>query len=162
MAKFAGYGFNKSHSAPYALISYQTAYMKANFPHEFMAATMTYDMNNTDKLDFYRQDLKASGINLLLPDINKSEECFTVEIDPATGEKAVRYALSAIRNVGESSMKEMVDERKKNGPYKDLNDFLSRVTSKMLNKRQMESLISAGALIVCIKTGLSSLTALSP
>lgn len=145
MAKFAGYGFNKSHSAPYALISYQTAYMKANFPHEFMAATMTYDMNNTDKLDFYRQDLKASNINLLLPDINKSEECFTVEVDPTTGEKAVRYALSAIRNVGESSMKEMVDERKKNGLYKDLNDFLSRVTSKMLNKRQMESLISAGA-----------------
>lgn len=145
MAKFAGYGFNKSHSAPYALISYQTAYMKANFPHEFMAATMTYDMNNTDKLDFYRQDLKALGISLLLPDINKSEECFTVEIDPKTGEKSVRYALSAIRNVGESSMKEMVDERKKNGPYKDLNDFLSRVTSKMLNKRQMESLISAGA-----------------
>ncbi len=145
MAKFAGYGFNKSHSAPYALISYQTAYMKANFPHEFMAATMTYDMNNTDKLDFYRQDLKASSINLLLPDIKKSEECFTVEVDPLTGEKALRYALSAIRNVGESSMKDMVDERKKNGSYKDLNDFLSRVTSKMLNKRQMESLISAGA-----------------
>jgi DNA polymerase-3 subunit alpha len=145
MAKFAGYGFNKSHSAPYALISYQTAYMKANFPHEFMAATMTYDMNNTDKLDFYRQDLKALGITLLLPDINKSEECFTVEIDLITGEKAVRYALSAIRNVGEQSMKDMVDERKKNGSYKDLNDFLSRVTSKILNKRQMESLISAGA-----------------
>jgi DNA polymerase-3 subunit alpha len=145
MAKFAGYGFNKSHSAPYALISYQTAYMKANFTHEFMAATMTYDMNNTDKLDFYRQDLKSLGISLLLPDINKSEECFTVEINPLTGEKAVRYALSAIRNVGENSMKEMVDERKKNGAYKDLNNFLSRVTSKMLNKRQMESLISAGA-----------------
>jgi DNA polymerase-3 subunit alpha len=144
VAKFAGYGFNKSHSAPYGLIAYQTAYMKANFPEEFMAATMTYDLHNTDKLAFYREELASMGIPLLPPDINCSKPQFSVEIDSETGKKAIRYALAALKNVGVAAMEEVSAETAK-APFKDLDDFLSRLSSKVLNKRQMESLISAGA-----------------
>jgi DNA polymerase-3 subunit alpha len=146
MAKFAGYGFNKSHSAPYALISYQTAYMKANFPHEFMAATMTYDMHNTDKLSVYYQELKDMGIQLLPPDINRSLARFSVEIDPETHEKSIRYALGALKNVGIHAMEMVTQERHKNGKFKTIDDFLSRLNTKILNKRQLEHLIAAGAL----------------
>jgi DNA polymerase-3 subunit alpha len=143
IAKFAGYGFNKSHSAPYGLIAYQTAYMKANYPHEFMAATMTYDIHNTDKLAFYRQELMNMGIDLLPPDVNHSMGIFSVE--EINGVKSVRYALGAIKNVGEAAMNEVVQERQKNGNYKDIFDFVSRNSSKVLNKRQMENLIMSGA-----------------
>lgn len=143
IAKFAGYGFNKSHSAPYGLIAYQTAYMKANYPHEFMAATMTYDLHNTDKLAFYKQELVNMEIDLLPPDINHSMDIFSV--DPQDKRKAVRYALGAIKNVGEAAMQDVVAERKENGPYKDIFDFVARNGSKVLNKRQMENLIKAGA-----------------
>ncbi len=146
IAKFASYGFPKAHAAPYGLVTYQTAYMKANFPHEFMAATMTYDKHNTDKLAVYRQDLATMGITLLPPDVNKSQENFSVEIDETTGQKYIRYALAAVKNVGEASMAALVVERQKNGPFKSLEDFLRRLTTKVLNKRQLESLISAGAL----------------
>ncbi|MDC0348838.1 DNA polymerase III subunit alpha [Alphaproteobacteria bacterium] len=146
MAKFAGYGFNKSHSAPYALISYQTAYMKANFPHEFMAATMTYDMNNTDKLGMYCQELKKINIKLLPPDINKSSEIFSVETDPETQEKSVRYALGALKNVGTQAMELLTEERSKKGPFKNIQDFLYRLNTKVLNKRQLENLILSGSL----------------
>lgn len=145
MAKFAGYGFNKSHSAPYALVSYQTAYMKANFPHEFMAATMTYDMHNTDKLAVCYQELKDMGIKLLPPDINRSQATFSVETDPVTQQKAVRYALGAIKNVGTQAMEMVVEERDRKGSFKNLDDFLSRFNTKVLNKRQLEHLIAAGA-----------------
>lgn len=144
VAKFAGYGFNKSHSAPYGLIAYQTAYMKANFPEEFMAATMTYDLQNTDKLAFYREELLTMGIPLLPPDINRSKPYFSVEIIPDTGKKAIRYALAAIKNVGVHAMEEVASKTAK-APFKDLGDFLSSLSSKVLNKRQMESLIAAGA-----------------
>jgi len=144
VAKFAGYGFNKSHSAPYGLIAYQTAYMKANFPEEFMAATMTYDLHNTDKLALYRQELGAMGIRLLPPDINKSKALFSVELDEKTGKKAIRYALAAIKNVGEQVMEEVVKEVEK-APFATLEDFFSRVSAKAINKRQLESLICAGA-----------------
>lgn len=143
IAKFAGYGFNKSHSAPYGLIAYQTAYMKANYPHEFMAATMTYDIHNTDKLAFYKQEVINMGIDLLPPDVNYSMDIFSVE--DATNTKSIRYALGAIKNVGESAMHEVVQERQKNGPYKDIFNFVSRNGSKVLNKRQMENLVMAGA-----------------
>lgn len=145
MAKFAGYGFNKSHSAPYALVSYQTAYMKANFPHEFMAATMTYDMHNTDKLAVCYQELKDMGIKLLPPDINQSQAVFSVEIDPETQEKSVRYALGALKNVGTQAMELVADERKKRGPFKHISDFLNRFDTKVLNKRQLEHLIAGGS-----------------
>jgi DNA polymerase III subunit alpha len=146
MAKFAGYGFNKSHSAPYALVTYQTAYMKANYPAEFMAATMTYDMLNTDKLYDYCQELQRMGIPLLLPNINKSMSKFSVEEDSKTGKLAIRYGLAALKNVGVQAMEEIVAERQGQGPFKDLADLLSRVPGKALNKRQLESLISTGAL----------------
>lgn len=146
IAKFASYGFVKSHAASYGLVTYQTAYMKANFPYEFMAATMTYDMHNTDKLAIYKQELKMMGIDLLPPDINASGVCFTVEKNPATGKKAIRYALAAIKNVGESAMADLVAARDKGGSFTSLDNFLSRLNSRVLNKRQLENLISSGAL----------------
>ena len=139
MAKFASYGFNKSHAAAYAYIAYQTAYLKAHFPVEFMAATMTLDKTNTEKLDFFKNDLAQRGILLLPPDINLSGVNFTVE------NGAVRYALSAIRNVGEAAMQVVVEEREKNGPFKSIQDFLTRVDVSALNKRYVENLVRSGA-----------------
>ena len=140
MAKFAGYGFNKSHSAPYALLAYQTAYLKANHPLEFFAATMTYDMHNTDKINVYRQDLERSNIPLLPPDLNRSDVEYAVEGN------AVRYALAAIKNVGAQAMETVVLERRANGPYKTLGDLAGRLDPRAVNKRQLENLVSAGAL----------------
>jgi len=141
--KFAGYGFNKSHAAAYALVSYQTAYLKANHPVEFLAASMTYDMHNTDKLNVFRQDLDRLKIKLLPPDINKSGADFWVEQTPDG--PAVRYALAALKNVGAAAMEGLIAERKKNGPFKSLADFAKRVDGKAINKRQMENLVRAGA-----------------
>ncbi len=141
VAKFAGYGFNKAHAAAYGLIGYQTAYMKANYPHEFMAASMTYDRHNTDKLSLFRQDCEQIGVSVLPPDVNRSGVDFTVE----KGEKkAVRYALSALKNVGEQAMRELVEERLRGGLYKDMFDVFARINPKFMNSRQMEHLIMAG------------------
>ena len=147
--KFAGYGFNKSHAAAYALVAYQTAYMKANYPVEFLAASMTLDMGNTDKLNIFRQELDRLGIDLLQPDINSSFALFSVErgVDGAgevTG--AIRYALSAVKNVGSAAMEALAAEREENGPFKDLSDFINRLDTSHINKRQMENLVRAGAL----------------
>jgi len=142
--KFAGYGFNKSHAAVYALIAYQTAYLKANHPVEFLAASMTLDMGNTDKLNSFRQELDRIGIKLLPPDINKSMPDFAVE-DAPDGPAAIRYALAAIRNVGEKAMRELVAERAAKGPFRGLFDLGQRLDSKVLNKRMLESLAAAGA-----------------
>lgn len=139
MAKFAEYGFNKSHAAAYAYVAYQTAYLKAHYPVEFMAATMTLDKINTDKLAFFRNDLQKMKIAVLPPDINKSEVNFTVE------NGAVRYALSAIKNVGEGGMQVIVAERNKNGPFKSIEDFARRVDISALNKRYLENMAKAGA-----------------
>lgn len=144
MAKFAGYGFNKSHSAPYALITYQTAYLKANYPVEFMAATMTFDLNNTDKLSMYRQELQRMEMPLLGPDINSSYADFHVEA-MSNGRFGVRYALAALKNVGVASVESLVREREEHGPFKDVFDFVKRIDSKILNKRQFEHLVAAGA-----------------
>lgn len=141
--KFAGYGFNKSHAAAYALVAYQTAWLKANYPVEFIAATMTYDMHNTDKLNVYRQELDRLKIKLLPPDINKSGPDFWVE-PQADGSLAVRYALAALKNVGAAAMDALVAERQKGGPFKDLGDFARRMDAKAINKRQMENLVRAG------------------
>jgi len=145
MAKFAGYGFNKSHAAAYALVAYQTAYLKANHAVEFLAASMTLDMGNTDKLNVFRQELGRLGITLLPPDINRSDVAFAVEPDPKTGKPAIRYALAAVKGVGAQAMGELVAERKANGPFKDLFDFSRRLDAKSFNRRQFESLVKAGA-----------------
>jgi DNA polymerase-3 subunit alpha len=144
MAKFAGYGFNKSHSAPYALITYQTAYLKANYPLEFMAALMTLDMGNIEKLNLYRQELDKMGVPLRMPDINLSRTVFSVEADHL-GQLGLRYALAAIKNVGEAGMDSIVAVRERGGIFKDIWDFASRIDARLINKRQLENLIHAGA-----------------
>ncbi len=145
MAKFAGYGFNKSHAAAYALVAYQTAYLKANYPVEFLAALMSLDIGNTDKLNVFRQELGRLGIGLLPPDINRSEVGFAVERDAKTGEAAIRYALAAVKGVGSQAMEELVGERAASGRFKDLADFSRRLGAKSFNRRQFESLAKAGA-----------------
>ncbi len=145
MAKFSGYGFNKSHSAPYALVAYQTAYLKANHPVEFLAASMTLDLGNTDKLNQFRQEADRLGIKLLPPDINRSGVEFSVEPDPKTGKPAVRYALAAVKGVGAQAMGDLVGERDKGGKFKDLFDFSRRLDARSFNKRQFENLAKAGA-----------------
>ena len=153
VAKFAGYGFNKSHAAAYALVAYQTAYMKANYPVEFMAASMTLDMQNTDKLAGYKQELDRLHISLLPPDINVSEVEFAVERDSGGNEGddappkgAIRYALAAVKNVGSGAMAGLVAEREANGRFKDLTDLANRLDSHAVNKRQFENLVRGGAL----------------
>ncbi|HEY4161804.1 MAG TPA: DNA polymerase III subunit alpha [Dongiaceae bacterium] len=141
--KFAGYGFNKSHAAAYALVSYQTAWLKANHPVEFFAASMTYDMGNTDKLNVFRQELNRIGIKLLPPDVNRSEPTFAVEQQP-DGALAVRYAMAAIKNVGFGPVEAIAKARGAGGPFKSLEDFCERVDPKGLNKRQLENLVLAG------------------
>lgn len=151
---FASYGFNKSHAAAYALVAYHTAYMKANYPVEFMAAIMTLDLGNTDKLAGFKQELQRMEIPLLLPDINKSFGVFVVEgagenycleSDDPRQNLAVRYALGAIKGVGEKAMEAVIQERDTNGPFTDLFDFAERIDPKLLNKRQIERLAAAGA-----------------
>jgi DNA polymerase-3 subunit alpha len=142
--KFAGYGFNKSHAAAYALVAYQTAYLKANYPVEFMAASMTLDLGNTDKLNIFRQELVRLKVKLLPPDINRSNPVFRVEVLP-DGERAIRYALAAVKGVGMQAMEAIVQERNANGPFRDLFDFARRLDAKVINKRQLENLACAGA-----------------
>jgi DNA polymerase-3 subunit alpha len=143
--KFAGYGFNKCHSAPYALLAYQTAWLKANYPVEFLAASMTLDLGNTDKLNLFRQELNRLGIRLLPPDINRSYPAFAVEHDRGTGKPAIRYALAAIKGVGAQAVAELVAERDRQGPFRDLADFARRLDARSFNRRQFENLAKAGA-----------------
>jgi DNA polymerase-3 subunit alpha len=141
--KFAGYGFNKSHAAAYALVAYQTAWLKANYPVEFLAASMSLDAGNTDKLNMFRRELDRLSIPLLPPDINRSGVEFVVE---QTQEGlGVRYALAAVKNVGTHAMESVVAEREANGPYKDLADLARRLDPKLVNKRQLENLVRSGA-----------------
>lgn len=141
--KFAGYGFNKSHAAAYALVAYQTAYMKAHYPVAFYAASMSFEMGATDKLNVFRQELARVGIPLLPPSVNFSHDDFAVE-DTSAGE-GIRYALAAIKGVGREAMKALVAERMEKGPFKDVFDMSGRLDNKVINKRQLESLIAAGA-----------------
>lgn len=153
--KFAGYGFNKSHAAGYALIAYQTAYLKANYPVEFFAASMAYDITNTDKLAVFADDMKRSGVKLLPPNINKSDADFSVEkIGDANSNTgyAVRYALAALKGVGEKAMDVLVAERMANGPYLKLGDLATRLDPRQINKRSIESLVGGGALDDLVKT----------
>jgi DNA polymerase-3 subunit alpha len=139
VAKFAGYGFNKSHAAAYAVIAYQTAWLKANAPVEFFAASMSLDISNTDKLAIFSQDAKRFKVPVRAPDINRSCADFEVE----NGE--VLYALGAIRNVGQQAMEHVADVRRAGGPFTDLFDFLERIDPRQVNKRALENLARAGA-----------------
>ncbi|MSP68055.1 MAG: DNA polymerase III subunit alpha [Alphaproteobacteria bacterium] len=142
--KFAGYGFNKSHAAAYALIAFQTAYLKANFPVEFLAASMSLDQHNTDKLSVFRIELQRLGIRLMPPDINRSGVDFAVEQVPG-GTLAIRYALAAVRNVGAQAMAAVVAERATAGPFRSVADLIRRTAKGALNRRQLENLAQAGA-----------------
>ncbi len=143
VAKFAGYGFNKSHAAAYALVAYQTAYLKANYPVEFLAASMSLDIGNTDKLNLFRQECDRLGIKVLPPDINRSAVGFCVE--QTSDGAAIRYALAAVKGVGAAAMHEVIAARKAQGSFKDLFDFAARLDVKSFNRRQFESLVRAGA-----------------
>lgn len=139
MAKFAGYGFNKSHAAAYAVIGYQTAYLKCHHPVEFLAASMSLDLHNTDKLASFVQEARRNDIPIILPDVNAS----TADFDVRDG--AVVYALGAIKGVGLEAMKSLVATRETDGPFGDLHEFAERVDSQHINKKCFESLARAGA-----------------
>jgi DNA polymerase-3 subunit alpha len=139
VAKFAGYGFNKSHAAAYAYISYQTAWLKTNAPVEFFAASMSLDISNTDRLAVFNQDARRFNIAIRPPDVNRSGADFEV----AEGE--VLYALGAVRNVGLAAMQHVVDVRAESGPFRDLFDFLERIDPRQVGKRALENLARAGA-----------------
>ena len=183
LEKFAGYGFNKSHSAAYGLISYQTAYLKAHYPVEFMAGLLSNEINNTDKISVFVGECKRMGISILPPDINKSGLKFTPEAvagvvdagsatqpqaigvtDPGYG--AIRYGLAAIKHVGESAMESAIREREQRGNFTSLEDFCGRLDSRVANRKILESLMKTGAfdflgrdraeLFACIDEALSS------
>ncbi|SUP44823.1 DNA polymerase III subunit alpha [Veillonella criceti] len=137
---FAGYGFNKSHSAAYAYIAYQTAYLKAHYYPEFMAATMTSFMTNVDKLTYYINDCKKHGVEVLGPDINYGEQAFAVQ------KGAIRFGLGGVKSVGDNAIEQLLLERQANGLYTSILDFCKRVDSKVVNKRLLESLIRSGAM----------------
>jgi DNA polymerase-3 subunit alpha len=144
MAKFAEYGFNKSHAAAYALVSYQTAWLKANHPVAFLAASMTLDLDKTEKLAGHMQEASRLGIAVLPPDVNRSGAEFLVERTPE-GRDAIRFALAAVKRVGAQAMRDLVASRDKGGPFRSLADFAERVDPKLLNKMQIENLAKAGA-----------------
>jgi len=139
MAKFAGYGFNKSHSAAYALVSYQTAYLKAHYMPQFMTALLSCDMTNTDKVVLYRNECKEHNIEVIPPDINESIKDFNVVNDK------IRFGMAAVKNVGEAALDSIVEEREENGKFTTLSDFCNRVDSRRVNSRVIESLIQSGS-----------------
>ncbi len=187
LEKFAGYGFNKSHSAAYGVISYQTAYLKANYAVEFMAGLLSNEINNTDKISVFVGECKRMGIPILPPDMNRSSLKFTPEgrasARPVSGvspgeeagraearpSEAIRYGLAAIKNVGEGAMASAIAERERGGDFTSLEDFCSRVDSRIANRKIIESLVKAGAfdflgrdraeLFACIEETLASAAA---
>ncbi|NCN22210.1 DNA polymerase III subunit alpha [Candidatus Falkowbacteria bacterium] len=151
---FAGYGFNRSHAACYAMIGYQTAYLKAHYPAEFMAALLTSDQGDTDRVAIEIEECRNMNIKITPPDINESFGTFTVVSSGTKDNKpiadnekinTIRFGLRAVKNVGEHIVEEIIKERKANGPYRDIFDLLERVTNRDLNKKSMESLIKCGA-----------------
>ena len=139
--KFAGYGFNKGHAAAYAQVAYQTAFLKANYPVEFLAASMTLDIGNTDRLNIFRQEAQRLGVTIAPPDINRSQSVFTCDAEANT----VFYALAAVKGVGKQAMDHVVEARRAGGPFKSISDFARRVDPKQVNKRALENLVRAGA-----------------
>ena len=147
LEKFAQYGFNKSHSAAYGIVTYRTAYLKANYPVEFMAAVLSYEINNTDKIAIFVSECQRMKIPILPPDVNKSLLKFAPErTDPnSAAPDAIRYGLSAIKNVGEGAVQAAIDERGKNGEFKTIEDFSGRLDTRSVNRKMLESLVKAGA-----------------
>ncbi|MEP6685948.1 MAG: DNA polymerase III subunit alpha [Verrucomicrobiota bacterium] len=157
LEKFAGYGFNKSHSAAYGLISYQTAYLKANYPVEFFCGLLSNEINNTDKISVFVGECKRMGIAILPPDINRSGLKFTPETwkgplrpddrgtEAAPTLNAIRYGLAGIKNVGEGAMESAIRERERGGDFLSLEDFCARLDSRIANRKMLESLVKAGA-----------------
>ena len=155
LEKFAGYGFNKSHSAAYGVISYQTAYLKAHYPVEFMAGLLSNEINNTEKISVFVGECKRMGICILPPDINKSGLKFMPETVPGTDDagagitdpvyKAIRYGLAAIKHVGETAMESVIREREERGEFISLEDFCARLDSRIANRKMLESLVKSGA-----------------
>ena len=139
VAKFAGYGFNKAHSACYAVVAYQTAFLKANYPVEFLAASMTLDMGNTDKLSVFTREAQRLGISVRPPDINSSDTEFGV------ADGAIIYSLAALKNVGRAAVEHLVEIRNQGGPFRSIADFASRIDGRTINKRALESMARAGA-----------------
>ena len=156
MEKFAGYGFNKSHAAAYALVAYHTAWLKAHYPAEFMAAVMSSEMQNTDSVVFLIDDCRNNGLEVLPPSVNMSTYHFH-----ASDDKTIVYGLGAIKGVGEQAMQSVIDSRRQFGPYTDLFDFCHRIDLKKINKRTLEALIRAGALD-CLGIERASLMAQLP
>jgi DNA polymerase-3 subunit alpha len=146
-AKFAGYGFNKGHAAAYAQVAYQTAYLKANYPVEFLAASMTLDTGNTDRLNVFRQEAARLGVEVRAPDINRSQAFFACDApdDGQGGGGVIYYALAAVKNVGRQAMDHVVAIREQDGPFKSIADFARRIDPRLINKRAFESLVRAGA-----------------
>ncbi|MBV9062496.1 MAG: DNA polymerase III subunit alpha, partial [Alphaproteobacteria bacterium] len=140
-AKFAGYGFNKGHAAAYAQVAYQTAYLKANHPVEFLAASMTLDIGNTDRLNVFRQEAQRLGIGAAPPDINRSEADFACDSDAGV----IYYALAAVKGVGKQAMEHVVEVRRSRGPFESIGDFAARIDPRLVNRRAFESLVRAGA-----------------
>jgi DNA polymerase-3 subunit alpha len=187
LEKFAGYGFNKSHSAAYGMISYQTAYLKSHYPIEFMAGLLSNEINNTDKISVFVSECQRMGISILPPDINKSGLKFVPEMwegpqrpdkaspprtrgtEAAPTFNALRYGLAAIKNVGESAMQSAIEERERAGDYGSMEDFCGRIGTRIANRKMLESLIKAGAfdfvgrdraeLYACIDESLASAAA---
>ena len=144
MTAFASYAFNKSHAAAYALVAVQTAWLKVHFPVEFMAAVMNSMTGNTAKIAFYIQYCRKRDIPVLPPDVNRSQELFTVDV---SGEKkGIRFGLAGVKSLGHNAIEAVVDEREHGGPYRDLYDFINRLAGGALNKKGVESLIRAGAM----------------
>jgi DNA polymerase-3 subunit alpha len=141
MEKFAGYGFNKSHSAAYAVLTFHTAWLKAHYPSAFMSAVLSSDMDKTDKVVTFIDECRAMGLTVLPPDVNASVYRFTVADD-----RTIRYGLGAVKGVGESAVEAIIAERRANGPYRDLGDFCRRIDLQRVNKRVLEGLIRAGCL----------------
>jgi DNA polymerase-3 subunit alpha len=148
-AKFAGYGFNKGHAAAYAQVAYQTAYLKANYPVEFLAASMTLDTGNTDRLNIFRQEAARLGIEVRAPDINRSQAFFACDAGGQGPERngggVIYYALAAVKNVGRQAMDHVVAMREADGTFSSIADFARRIDPKLINKRAFESLVKAGA-----------------
>ena len=144
LEKFAGYGFNKSHSAAYGLISYQTAFLKANFPVEFMSAVLSNEINNTDKISVFVAECKRMGVEILPPDVNHSQLKFAPESGDAS-RRQIRFGLAAVKNVGGAAMQLAIDERGEEGAFASLDDFAKRLDTKSVNKKILESLIRCGA-----------------
>ena len=145
LEKFAQYGFNKSHSAAYAMLSYRTAYLKANYPVEFMAAILSNELGNADKVAHFINECSAMKISVLGPDVNISRDNFTPVVDLESGREDIRFGLAAIKGVGDAASQKIIEERETNGLFDGFEDFIARVDSKTVNRRVMECLIKSGA-----------------